>query len=438
MNDTKYGFLNATAVAQAVASAPPGTFIANSAASWKGVGTVSDLFDSANQRFAGPLQLWEQQVLQVMNSWAYPSGGGTIYPNSWVNFLSDVPYGPGGNPTGWISGTAPSSNASQLNQANQYPEYGFDFSTSLNWSTMNGGQGASIAEPSGESFYADNYNVWSYGVAANNPSPPAGNIAPDGNSYTQILRQQASNEGGMNPFSGEGQGGGNPNFVGFYTFPKDDYNANYQADISTVSLTIGALANGSTTGTSYNDVITGTSQNDVIVGGYGGDRMSGSPSKGSSSADLNAAIASSSQNSFTLQAKARGVKASSAETNSVAASPTTDSNSPQSTSQGGKDTFRYLRADSSLHSKGMRDVITDFSPDDVIDLAMVDADTTKPGQQHFRWIDEDAFKKRAGHLRIELGNVNSYLQGDVDGNGLVDFEIKLKEIDTFSRNQLLL
>ncbi|MFM7675894.1 MAG: hypothetical protein ACKO5F_09985 [Synechococcus sp.] len=404
VNGVKYGFLNATAVAQAMASAPPDTFIATSAASGKGVGTVSDLFDNANQRFAGPQQLWQQQVLQAMNKWAYPLGNGTIYTESWITFLLDVPYGPGGNPSGWISGTEPSGNASQLNQNDQYPEYGFDFSTNLNWSTMNGGLGASIDEPSGEKFYADNYNVWNFGVTGNNPSLPTGNIAPDGNSYTQILRKQASDEGGMNLYSGDGQGGGNPNFVGFYTYPKDDYNANYQADISEISLTIGTLANGATTGTSYRDVITGSSQDDIIVGGYGGDRLSGSASSGRSSAEQRGATASPSDHRHTLQVSARGGKGTSAELDAAAPPPSADDDRTlRSTPEGGRDRFRYLRADSSLRSKGMRDVITDFGSDDLMELAMVDADATKPGQQRFRWIGDDEFKNRAGQLRIQLG-----------------------------------
>ena len=144
-------------------------------------------------------------------------------------------------------------------------------------------------------------------------------------------------------------------------------------------------------GTSRNDSVTGTPGSDTLVGGYGGDRLTGS-GPGSSSALY----------------------------------------------RGGSDTFLYLRADSSLHKRGQRDVITDFDKSDRIDLSAVDANSKQAGQQTFHWIGHSRFSGAAGELRILERSDKTLLQGDTDGNGRVDFEIRLNSFTDFSRVNLLL
>lgn len=88
----------------------------------------------------------------------------------------------------------------------------------------------------------------------------------------------------------------------------------------------------------------------------------------------------------------------------------------------GKDTFVYRRVSDSRRGKGKRDVIDGFeAPDDRIDLARVDADRTKKGRQHFRFIGRKPFSGRPGELRFARG----LLSGDTDGDRRADFQVKV-------------
>jgi len=107
---------------------------------------------------------------------------------------------------------------------------------------------------------------------------------------------------------------------------------------------------------------------------------------------------------------------------------------------GGRDTFVYVRADSSLSSPQWRDVITDFAADDRIDLSRVDADSRRAGLQSFNWIGSRAFYGQAGQLRLEQNRRQNHalLQGDLDGNGSSDFEVMLMGPVQFSASNLIL
>ncbi len=431
VNGVTYGFVNATGVAHAMAALPPENFVPKSAANKKAVGNVSDLYDAANRRFIGPLSIWVWQASESF--WTQKAAPVTLPKGmaaGWAKFGADVPWGPmpwGGKAPRQEIGLEPSSNASELAaggiprlpvlaagvpRPNGYPSptFGFDFTNNLNWKTMNGGAGSTV-DPSGDSlFYGSNFNVWNFGYAYGAPDAPPLNYAPDDpanpNAYTSVLRDQARLEGGMHPYVN-----GNKAFVGFYTFPKDDYNANYMGKIEQISLTVGRLASAST-GSSANDAVVGTSGNDVISGGYGADLLAGGATPPSGQQDP-------SRDVITRQLQGR----------SRQALPGSD----------GQDVFVYVRADSSLTTEEQRDVITDFDPTDRIDLAAIDANTLRSGQQEFSWIGRRQFSGTAGQLRIDASPVmHALLQGDVDGNGKPDFEVKLLGVDLFTRSNLLL
>lgn len=457
VNGVTYGFVNATAVAHAMAALPPQNFLPKSAASKKAVGNVSDLYDGANRRFIGPLSIW---VWQASESFWTQKAATVTRPNGmaagWAKFGADVPWGPmpwGGTAPRKGIGLEPSPNASKLAaggipqlpglaagvpRPSGYPSptFGFDFTTNLNWKTMNGGAG-STADPSGDSrFYGSNFNVWNFGYAHNAPDAPPLNYAPDDpsnlNAYTAVLRDQARLEGGMHPYVN-----GNKAFVGFYTFPKDDYNANYMGTIGEISLTIGKLASAST-GTSGNDQVVGTSGNDVISGGYGADLLSGGANPPRSQQVPGRDVGT----------RRRGWLASQAvPPPTTQQDPSRDLITHQATARtrqalpgrDGQDVFVYVRADSSLNAKGMRDVITDFDHTDRIDVSAIDADPLRDGKQDFRWIGQRRFNGSAGQLRIDLTpSRHALLQGDVDGNGKPDFEVMLLGVDLFTRSNLLL
>ena len=72
------------------------------------------------------------------------------------------------------------------------------------------------------------------------------------------------------------------------------------------------------------------------------------------------------------------------------------------------------------------DQIMDFTSGlDVIDLLGVDANTLALGDQAFTFIGAAAFGLVAGELRLATVGGQTRLQGDVDGNGTVDFTVQL-------------
>lgn len=94
---------------------------------------------------------------------------------------------------------------------------------------------------------------------------------------------------------------------------------------------------------------------------------------------------------------------------------------------GGGDHFIFtLAADSTAAAAG-RDLITDFSrkQEDLLDLSDMDARAATMADDAFTYIGATKFTGAAGQLNIAFKNGNTFVQGDVDGNGVVDFAIEL-------------
>ncbi len=146
----------------------------------------------------------------------------------------------------------------------------------------------------------------------------------------------------------------------------------------TLAVTIGNVVDGSTingtsggntlTGTVAEDTINGLGGNDTITGGGGADMLTGGT---------------------------------------------------------GADTFRYnLASDSAVNA---RDIITDFtrSQSDKISLNPMDANANLSGNQNFAFIGTSAFSNVAGQVRFEQTGGNTFVSGDVNGDGAADFQIQL-------------
>lgn len=94
----------------------------------------------------------------------------------------------------------------------------------------------------------------------------------------------------------------------------------------------------------------------------------------------------------------------------------------------GRDTFVFREVAESVVGTG-RDVI-DWFADDWIDLRQIDANTSRTGNQAFTFI-EGGFTGTAGELRVEFvpgadrDTQYNLVSGDVDGDGLADFEIEV-------------
>lgn len=91
----------------------------------------------------------------------------------------------------------------------------------------------------------------------------------------------------------------------------------------------------------------------------------------------------------------------------------------------GADTFVFRSKTDSTTSAP--DKIYDFSraEKDKIDLSAFDANTVKTGEQDFSFIGTQKFHKVAGELRYEKSGGDTFIYGDIDGNGKADFKIVL-------------
>lgn len=93
----------------------------------------------------------------------------------------------------------------------------------------------------------------------------------------------------------------------------------------------------------------------------------------------------------------------------------------------GNDIFDFNDIVDSRPGSGTRDTIADFTVGyDKIDLAGIDANTRVPGNQAFSYIGSKSFSGTAGQLRMD----NGYLQADINGDRIADFEIYVQGVDT--------
>ncbi|MFC1457340.1 M10 family metallopeptidase [Microvirga arabica] len=99
----------------------------------------------------------------------------------------------------------------------------------------------------------------------------------------------------------------------------------------------------------------------------------------------------------------------------------------------GADTFVFS---SSSHSRmSSADTITDFRRgSDHIDLRGIDANTKAAGNQAFTFIGKNAFRGKAGELRFADGVV----AGDVNGDKIADFGIKVTGLSALSKGDFYL
>jgi Ca2+-binding RTX toxin-like protein len=92
----------------------------------------------------------------------------------------------------------------------------------------------------------------------------------------------------------------------------------------------------------------------------------------------------------------------------------------------GKDVFVFNEVSESAVGSA-RDVITDFMRgQDKIDLSAIDAREATAANDAFTWFGTKAFTGAAGQLRFNDLGAEVFVQGDVDGDGVADFEIHVK------------
>lgn len=103
------------------------------------------------------------------------------------------------------------------------------------------------------------------------------------------------------------------------------------------------------------------------------------------------------------------------------------------------DVFLFVEVADSAPGGGSRDVIRDFEQGlDVIDLSGIDADIGTGDDDAFTYIGAAAFSNTSGELRSFTINGNTVVRGDVDGDGIADFELLLNGESTLTDADFML
>ncbi|WP_276118457.1 M10 family metallopeptidase [Pararhizobium qamdonense] len=110
------------------------------------------------------------------------------------------------------------------------------------------------------------------------------------------------------------------------------------------------------------------------------------------------------------------------------------------TGGGGADMFIFSELSDSTPAASGRDTILDFrgSEGDRINLAGIDADITKEGNQGFKFIGTKGFGGDEGELRYVKNASGTYIYGDVDGDRKADFSIHLEDAVTLQKGYFFL
>ena len=188
----------------------------------------------------------------------------------------------------------------------------------------------------------------------------------------------------------------------------------------TVNVSIAAAASTYTAGAAANDVfdfsartnpqlVNGGAGNDTITGGAGADGLNGAAGNDALSGGGGA--------------------------DQLTGGPGTDFLIGGS----GADSFIF-GALADFGAPGQEDVIADFSPadGDKIRLTAVDANAGLSGDQAFRFLGTGPFSGHAGELHYVQVGADLMVSGDVNGDGLADFQFKVLGISSLQASDFFL
>ena len=186
----------------------------------------------------------------------------------------------------------------------------------------------------------------------------------------------------------------------------------------------GTASNNMLSGLAGNDTIQGLGGDDMLGGGDGADSLNGG-----TGADT---LAGDNGNDYLLGDVGNDSLVGGA------GADTLNGGGGDDTMAGGtgQDLFVFRAGDLSMTG----DRITDFSKadGDRIDLSLMDADTAKAGDQAFKFIGAGAFTKVAGQLHVTIVNGVPVLSGDLNGDGLADFQLHLPGTSNLQASDFIL
>ena len=106
----------------------------------------------------------------------------------------------------------------------------------------------------------------------------------------------------------------------------------------------------------------------------------------------------------------------------------------------GADRFVFRQGDLGGATASTADRIVDFSHSqgDLMRFDLVDANSSVSGDQAFAFLGTGAFTGHAGELRYQQISGNTFVQGDVDGDGVADFWVQLDGLHSLTASDFLL
>jgi Ca2+-binding RTX toxin-like protein len=104
------------------------------------------------------------------------------------------------------------------------------------------------------------------------------------------------------------------------------------------------------------------------------------------------------------------------------------------------DQFIFIKKTDTTTKAAGRDIIEDFRrlEKDRINVADMDADTKRHGDQDFTFIGKHAFNDIAGELRFEKKGGDTFVYGDINGDGKADFAIQIDDSINLIKHDFIL
>jgi Ca2+-binding RTX toxin-like protein len=205
----------------------------------------------------------------------------------------------------------------------------------------------------------------------------------------------------------------------------------------------GSSGNDTIYGLDGNDTLNGGSGDDVIYGGAGADHITGGSGNDTLyGGDGNDVLSGNDGNDIIYGEAGANTLYGNAGNDVIIGGSGNDTieggaGTDVMTGGGGNNIFRWRPADITTYAL---DTITDFvHAHDRISLSLLDADISSASvNDTFTFISTQAFHNVAGELRYVVQGGDSYVYGDVNGDGVADFGILLKGVTSVVASDFIL